>query len=63
MDTEIYSEAVINRFVKKNLFFNDPVLEKYYETDNVAAFRKRVHRLHKKESFEKMIYALTSKLV
>ena len=60
MDTEIYSEAVINRFVKKNLFFNDPVLEKYYETDNVAAFRKRVHRLHKKESFEKMIYAVVT---
>src|SRR5210317_123074 len=28
MDTEIYSEAVINRFMKKNLFFNDPLLEK-----------------------------------
>ena len=34
MDTEIYSEAVINRFMKKNMFFNDPLLEKYYKTDN-----------------------------
>ena len=60
MDTEIYSEAVINRFMKKNLFFNDPLLEKYYETDNLTAFRKRVHRVHGKESFEKMIYAIVT---
>ena len=60
MDTEIYSEAVINRFLKKNLFFNDPVLEKYYAADNVVAFRNRVHRLHKKESFEKIVYALVT---
>ena len=60
MDTEIYSEAVINRFMKKNLFFNDPLLEKYYKTDNLAAFRKRVHRVHGKENFEKMIYAVVT---
>ena len=60
MDTEIYSEAVINRFMKKNLFFNDPLLEKYYKTDNLAAFRKRVHRVHGKESFEKMVYAVVT---
>ena len=60
MDTEIYSEAVINRFMKKNLFFNDPLLEKYYETDNLTAFRKRVHRVHGKESFEKMVYAVVT---
>lgn len=60
MDTEIYSEAVIQRFLKKNLFFNDPVLERYYETDNVAAFRKRVVRTHKKESFEKIVYAIVT---
>ena len=60
MDTEIYSEAVINRFMKKNMFFNDPLLEKYYKTDNLAAFRKRVHRVHGKESFEKMVYAVVT---
>ena len=60
MDTEIYSEAVINRFIKKNLFFNDPLLEKYYNTDNVAAFRKRVTRVHKTESFEKIVYAIVT---
>jgi hypothetical protein len=60
MDTEIYSEAVINRFMKKNLFFNDSLLEKYYKSDNLAAFRKRVHRVHNKESFEKMVYAVVT---
>ena len=60
MDTEIYSEAVINRFLKKNLFFNDSVLERYYQTNNLAAFRKRVHKLHNKESFEKMVYAIVT---
>jgi hypothetical protein len=60
MDTEIYSEAVINRFLKKNLFFNDPVLERYYQTNNLAAFRKRVHRLHKNETFEKIVYAIVT---
>lgn len=57
MDTEIYSEAVINRFLKRNLFFNDSVLEKYYQTDNVTAFRKRLHRLYNKESIDKVVYA------
>ena len=60
MDTEIYSEAVINRFLKKNLFFNDPILERYYQTNNLAAFRKRVSRVHKNESFEKMVYAIVT---
>ena len=46
--------------MNKNLFFNDPLLEKYYETDNLTAFRKRVHRVHGKESFEKMIYAVVT---
>lgn len=57
MDDTIYSEAVIDRFMLKNLFFNDATLKKYYEKDDVAGFRKRVHRLHKKETFEKIVYA------
>jgi len=57
MDDSIYSEAVINRFMLKNLFFNDATLKRYYEKDDVSNFRKRLHRLHKKESLEKMVYA------
>jgi len=60
MDTEIYSEAVINRFLKKNLFFNDTVLERYYQTNNLVAFRKRVHRLHKDKTFETIVYAIVT---
>lgn len=60
MDTGIYSEAVINRFLKKNLFFNDPILKKYYDNDNLSAFRKRVARVHKDKSFEKMVYAFVT---
>ena len=56
MDDTIYSEAVINRFMLKNLFFNDATLKRYYENDDVMGFRKRLHRLHKGESLEKMIY-------
>ena len=60
MDVEIYSEAVINRFLKKNLFFNDPILKKHYDNNNLSAFRKRVSRMHKGQTFEKMVYALVT---
>lgn len=60
MDTEIYSEAVINRFLKTNLFFNDPILKKHYDNDNLSAFRKRVTRVHKDKSFEKIVYAIVT---
>ena len=57
MDDSIYSEAVINRFMMANLFFNDATLKKHYENDDVAKFRKRLHRLHKDKSLEKFVYA------
>lgn len=60
MDTEIYSEAVINRFLKTNLFFNDPILKKHYDNNNLSAFRKRVTRVHKGKSFEKVVYAFVT---
>jgi hypothetical protein len=60
MDQNVYSEAVINRFIKKNLFFGDATLERYYINDDVTSFRKRVHRLYKNQSFEKIVYALVT---
>ena len=57
MDDSIYSEAVINRFMLKNLFFNDATLKKYYDNDDLTNFRKRLYRLHKKDSMEKIVYA------
>jgi len=60
MDNEIYSDTVISRFMKKNLFFNDPILKKHYDNDNLHAFRRRVVRFHKTQSFEKIAYALVT---
>lgn len=60
MDQNVYSEAVINRFMKKNLFFGDAALEKYYRNDDITSFRKRIQRLHKNQSFEKIVYALVT---
>ena len=62
MDTYVYGEATLQKFMKKNLFFDDPVLEKYYERGDVRSFRSRVTRLHKNESFEKMLYAFVTDL-
>jgi hypothetical protein len=60
MDENIYSKPVINRFLNKNLFFNDPVLKKYYEQDDLQKFRNRVNRLHSDKSFEKMVYVIVT---
>ncbi len=60
MDEKSYSKTVINRFLKSNLFFNDPILKKYYDNDNVKKFRDRVHRKYPDKQFTKLIYAVTT---
>lgn len=60
MDTYIYTDATINQFVKKNFFFNDPILERYYENGDIKSFRSRVARVHTNETFEKMLYAFVT---
>ena len=60
MDETIYSKSVITQFMNKNLFFNDPILKKYYEQDELQKFRRRVSRVHPNESFEKMVYAVVT---
>ena len=60
MDQYVYGEATLRRFIKKNMFFDDPVLEKYYDQGDLQSFRKRVSRMHKSESFEKMLYAFVT---
>jgi hypothetical protein len=52
MDQAEYSAGVINRFRTKKLFHNDPVLKKFYDKDDVAKFRARMHRVHKDEDFK-----------
>ena len=60
MDQYVYDEATLRRFIKKNLFFDDPLLEKYYDRGDLQSFRKRVSRVHASESFEKMLYAFVT---
>ena len=42
MDSEYYSEKIINDFVKKDMCQNDPALLRYYKTNNVKKFRNRL---------------------
>lgn len=58
MDEKSYSKLVINKFLQSNLFFNDPLLKKYYEQDDVKKFRNRVHRKYSDKEFTKVIYAI-----
>jgi len=60
MDTYIYTDDTIQKFVKKNFFFNDPILEKYYENGDIQSFRSRVSRVYKNETFEKILYAFVT---
>lgn len=55
MNNQFYSKSVVTQFLKKNLFFGDKKLEKYFEDGDVSAFRKRVPAT---ESFDKMIYVM-----
>ena len=55
MDQNEYSAGVINRFRMKKLFHNDPVLKKFYESDDVSRFRARMHRLHKDKDFKDIV--------
>lgn len=60
MDTEVYSQSTIEDFLKKNLFFQDPTLEKYYNSNDVGAFRKRLVAKHGAQSLEKMVYVFVT---
>ena len=60
MDPYIYTDATINNFVKKNFFFNDSVLERYYENGDIKSFRTRVSNVYKNVTFEKMLYAFVT---
>jgi len=58
MDEKSYSKAVINRFIKSKFFFNDPLLKKYYEQNDVKKFRKRVHAKYTNEQFTNLVYVI-----
>lgn len=59
MDTEIYPEATIQKYLNENLLFKDAKLKKYYERNeqrDLGKFRYRVHTNHKNKEFEKVVY-------
>ena len=60
MDQYMYNDSTLKQFMKKNLFFDDPVLERYYERGDIKSFRSRLVRSHKNESLEKMLYAFVT---
>lgn len=60
MDQYMYNDSTLKQFMRKNLFFDDPVLERYYERGDIKSFRSRLVRSHKNESLEKMLYAFVT---
>jgi hypothetical protein len=55
MDNRLYSDETIRKYIFKNLCKGDKVLLKYYDDDNVAAFRKRLHTRHKDTDLKDML--------
>ncbi|QIG59600.1 hypothetical protein [Dishui Lake phycodnavirus 2] len=55
MDNRLYSDETIRKYIFKNLCKGDKVLLKYYDEDNVAAFRKRLHTRHKDTDLKDML--------
>ena len=55
MDNRLYSDETIHKYIFKNLCKGDKVLLKYYDDDNVAAFRKRLHARHKDTDLKDML--------
>lgn len=61
MDTEIYSEAAIQKFLDENLLFKDAKLKKYFDRNeqrDLGKFRSRVQSVYSKKDFEKVVYLL-----
>lgn len=55
MDRRLYSDDTIRKYLMKNLCKGDKVLLKYYDDDNVSAFRKRLHTRHKDADLKDML--------
>ena len=61
MDTDIYSEAAIQKFLNENFLFKDAKLKKYYDRNeqrDLGKFRYRVQTTYGKKDFEKIVYLL-----
>lgn len=63
MNTEIYSNSLIEKYMDENLYFKDEKLKKYFTRNlqrDLGKFRDRVHKYHSDKSFEKMMYVLVT---
>lgn len=60
MDEKSYSKPVIHRFLESHFFFRDPLLKKYFQSNDIKKFRNRVHRQYPDEQFEKLMYVLVT---
>ena len=60
MDSTIYPQGVIDKFLNENMLFNDVKLKKYYDRNeprDLKKFRDRLHSKYSTKTFEKMVYA------
>ena len=61
MDSTIYPQGVIDKFLNENMLFNDVKLKKYYDRNeqrDLKKFRERVHNKYSTKDFDKIVYAL-----
>ena len=56
MDTRLYSEDTIRKYLLKNLCKGDRVLLKYYDEGKVRAFRTRLSTKHKDKNLKDILY-------
>jgi len=63
MDTNLYSESTVEKYLNQNLFFKDPKMKKYFDRNlqrDLGKFRNQAHSKHSDKSFEQMMYVIVT---
>jgi hypothetical protein len=63
MDSTLYPEGVINKFLNENMLFNDVKLKKYYDRNeqrDLKKFRDRLHSKYSTKTLEKIVYVIVT---
>ncbi len=63
MDSTIYPQGVIDKFLNENMLFNDVKLKKYYDRNeprDLKKFRDRLHSKYSTKTLEKMVYVIVT---
>lgn len=58
-----YSYKNSKAFIDKYFFFNDPVLKKHYENNDITKFRNRVSRVHGDKTFDSIVHVLVTETI